>query len=57
MLVLCFPHLPSTIFLEVPIVTQVAVFLGLLEESFILSQEFLDVLANPREVNVYPAEC
>ena len=57
MLVLCFSHLPSTIFLEVPIVTQVAVFLGLFEEPFIPSQEFLDVLANPQEVNVYPAEC
>ena len=57
MLVLCFPYLPSTIFLEVPIVPQVAVFLGLLEESFIPSQEFLDVLANPREISVSPAEC
>ena len=57
MLVLCFPYLPSTIFLEVPIVPQVAVFLGLLEESFIPSQEFLDVLANPRVISVSPAEC
>ena len=49
-LVLCFPHFSSVFCLEKPIVIPAAGFPSLLVEPFLPSQEFFDVVANPREV-------